>query len=320
MSLFLISVITGVFISFAIMLILNLRTGEELIFQRRLDGIRNRFDTPGLPQENIDETFSSEYKYRFLANYLKNFKFITAYVRNKLFLAGFDAHIDIFIIACAVCALVCFIVLSFISLKFAFWGLFGALIPFIYLNTLIKKRENLFAQQLPNTLDLIAGSLRAGHSIYSVLEIIVNEMPKPTNEIFKGTLDEMMLGIDMKDALGYLSRAMPNNMDLRFFITSVILQREVGGNLAKILDVLSETIRERFKLMGKLQAQTAQARLSGIILSIIPPIICGVLFLLSPDYMKPLVATGQGHIILLISCALLLLAVIVIRRVLTVEI
>jgi tight adherence protein B len=102
-------------------------------------------------------------------------------------------------------------------------------------------------------------------------------MPKPTNEIFKGTLDELMLGVDMKDALGYLARAMPNNMDLRFFITSVVLQREIGGNLARILDVLSETIRERFKLMGKLHAQTAQARLSGIILSIIPPIICAVL-------------------------------------------
>ncbi len=320
MSLFLIAVISGALISFAVMMILSLTTGGELVFQKRLDNIKNRAQTFRAPQESTEETFSSEYKYRFLAKYLKNFKFINVYVRNKLFLAGFDAHIDIFVIACATCALTGFIILAFVSLKLAPFGFLGALIPFVYLNSLIKKREHLFAQQLPNTLDLIAGSLRAGHSIYSVFEIIVNEMPKPTNEIFKGTLDEMMLGIDMKEALGYLARAMPNNMDLRFFITSVILQREIGGNLAKILDVLSETIRERFKLTGKLHAQTAQARLSGIILSIIPPVICAVLFILSPDYMKPLVATSQGHMILLISCALLLLAVITIRRVLTIEI
>lgn len=319
MILLLVSVICGVLISFALMMILNLKTGKEFVFQRRLEDIRNRAGIFRAPQERVDETFSSEYKYRLLAKYLKNFEFLTSYVRNRLFLAGFDAHIDIFIISCAVCALVCFIILAFVSLKVAFLGFIGASIPFMYLNVLIKKRENLFAQQLPNTLDLIAGSLRAGHSIYSVFEIIVNEMPKPTNEIFKGTLDELMLGVDMKDALGYLARAMPNNMDLRFFITSVILQREIGGNLAKILDVLSETIRERFKLMGKLHAQTAQARLSGIILSSVPPIICAILFVVSPDYMQPLIATHQGHLVLLVSSALLLLAIIVIRRVLTID-
>ena len=109
-------------------------------------------------------------------------------------------------------------------------------------------------------------------------------------------------------------------MDLKFFITAVILQREVGGNLAKILDGLSYTIRERFKMAGQLKAQTAQARFSGFMLVCVPPIIAGILFVLSPDYMSPLLNTQQGNSALLLALTLLLLGVYMIKKIVTIEI
>lgn len=113
---------------------------------------------------------------------------------------------------------------------------------------------------------------------------------------------------------------MPDNIDLKFFITAVILQREVGGNLAKILDGLSITIRERFKMAGQLKAQTAQARFSGFMLICVPPAIAGILFVLSPDYMQPLLNTQQGNSALLLSVVLLILGVYMINKIITIEI
>ena len=142
----------------------------------------------------------------------------------------------------------------------------------------------------------------------------------PISGVFKTAIDELAVGSDAKQAILSLSKTVPNNMDLKFFITAVILQREVGGNLAKILDGLSYTIRERFKMAGQLKAQTAQARFSGFMLVCVPPIIAGILFVLSPDYMSPLLNTQQGNSALLLALTLLLLGVYMIKKIVTIEI
>ena len=145
-------------------------------------------------------------------------------------------------------------------------------------------------------------------------------MPMPVSGVFKSALDELAVGSDSKLAITSLSKTVPDNIDLKFFITAVILQREVGGNLAKILDGLSVTIRERFKMAGQLKAQTAQARFSGFMLICVPPAIAGILFVLSPDYMQPLLNTQQGNSALLLSVVLLILGVYMINKIITIEI
>ena len=199
-------------------------------------------------------------------------------------------------------------------------SIIGAFIPYSMLKANTTKRNENFAKQLPDALDLISSSLRAGHSIYSAFEVVTKEMSMPISGIFKTALDEIAVGSDSKLAITSLSKTMPDSIDLKFFITAVILQREVGGNLAKILDGLAYTIRERFKMAGQLKAQTAQARFSGIMLVCVPPIIAVILFVLSPDYMKPLLDTDQGNTALLLSISLLLTGVYMIKRIMTIEI
>ena len=171
------------------------------------------------------------------------------------------------------------------------------------------KRTNLFTQQFPEALDLLSSSLRAGHSLYSAFDVIVKEMPAPINQVFKNTVDEISFGIDTKDAIMSLTRVMPFSMDLKFFTTAVLLQREVGGNLAKVLDGLSVTIRERFKMLGQLKAQTSQSKFSGIILTLVPPLIALVLFFISPGYMDPLLHTPEGNIAVAVAVGLLILGI-----------
>ena len=156
--------------------------------------------------------------------------------------------------------------------------------------------------------------------MFSAFEVIVNEMPNPISKVFKILTDEIALGIDARDAMRSLQRMVPGSVDLRFFTTVVILQREIGGNLIKLLEILAATIRERFKMIGQLKAQTMQARLSGIIVSVIPPIICVVLFIMAPEYMDYLIHHLWGKIALGVSAVLMLIGYIVINKITDIEI
>ena len=241
-------------------------------------------------------------------------------IKNDIMLAGVDMQIDTFIILSLMCIVPFAAVILVTTPKLLPLSLVGFFIPYNVLKVKTSLRNAAFARQLPDTLDLLANSLRAGHSIYSAFEVITKDMSMPISGVFKAALDELAVGSDAKQAILSLSKTIPNNMDLKFFITAVILQREVGGNLAKILDGLSITIRERFKMAGQLKAQTAQARFSGLMLICVPPIIAGILFVLSPDYMQPLLNTQQGNSALLLALTFLILGVYMIKKIVTIEI
>lgn len=177
----------------------------------------------------------------------------------------------------------------------------------------------MFTQQFPDALNMISSSLRAGHPLLASFETVVQEMPKPVSTVFKTPVDEISLGIDVKEALNSMVKLIPDSLDLKFFVTAVLIQRDVGGNLAELLDGLSTTIRERFKLLGQLKAQTAQTRFSGIILSVMPPLVGGGIFLLSPEYMEPLLKTQQGNLALLGAVFLTLLGLYSINKITNIE-
>jgi len=288
--------------------------------QKRLDKIKNKsFKT----EKEINEKISllvadTTYRIKFLGQILRRFK-TTEKIKNALFIADSKLQVDTFIFLCVFFALLGFGIIAVFSLMYAPLGLGFGIIPAISLRLNINKRLQMFTQQFPDALNMISSSLRAGHPLMASFETVVQEMPQPVSNVFKTSVDEISLGIDVKDALNSMIRLIPDSLDLKFFVTAVLIQRDVGGNLAELLDGLSATIRERFKLLGQLKAQTAQTRFSGIILGIMPPLVGGGIFLLSPEYMEPLLKTQQGNMALLGAIFLTLLGLYSINKITDIE-
>ena len=321
MSAFFASVLLG-FLSFLLLVnLFSIRIPKQFALQKRLEEIKEK--NPNKKTSNYkDDEFSflyNNFRYKIFAQRFAGFK-LTEKIKNEIMLSGVNMQVDTFIILSVMCVVPIATILLLTTPKLLPISFLGLFIPLNVLKIKTSMRNAAFAKQLPDTLDLLSNSLRAGHSIYSAFEVITKEMPMPISGVFKTAIDELAVGSDAKQAILSLSKTVPNNMDLKFFITAVILQREVGGNLAKILDGLSYTIRERFKMAGQLKAQTAQARFSGFMLVCVPPIIAGILFVLSPDYMSPLLNTQQGNSALLLALTLLLLGVYMIKKIVTIEI
>ena len=321
MSAFFASVLLG-FLSFLLLVnLFSIRIPKQFALQKRLEEIKEK-NTNKKTLNYKDDEFSflyNNFRYKVFAQRFAGFK-LTEKIKNEIMLSGVNMQVDTFIILSVMCVVPIATILLLTTPKFLLLSILGLFIPLNVLKIKTSMRNAAFAKQLPDTLDLLSNSLRAGHSIYSAFEVITKEMPMPISGVFKTAIDELAVGSDAKQAILSLSKTVPNNMDLKFFITAVILQREVGGNLAKILDGLSYTIRERFKMAGQLKAQTAQARFSGFMLVCVPPIIAGILFVLSPDYMSPLLNTQQGNSALLLALTLLLLGVYMIKKIVTIEI
>jgi len=188
-------------------------------------------------------------------------------------------------------------IISSIGVGFIFWffggrfilvgiigAIIGAFIPRFYLKSLQAKRLIKFDEQLPDMLNLMVNGLRAGFAIIQAMEAVSRELPPPINDEFRRVVQEMQLGVSMEKALDNLLRRIPND-DLDFVITAINVQREVGGNLAEILDTVSFTIRERVRIKGEIRVLTAQVLYSGRFLSLLPLIIIGILYLLNREYM-----------------------------------
>ena len=167
------------------------------------------------------------------------------------------------------------------SIAAAFIGFF---VPRIYVTRTISKRLREFETQLPDTLGLWVNALRSGYSVLQSMEAISKDAPEPTRTEFKRVVQEVQLGIDMADALEHLLERVESE-DLDLVVTAVNIQREVGGNLAEILDVISATIRERIKLKGEIRVLTSQGRMTGYVISFLPISLAFFLNAISPGYM-----------------------------------
>lgn len=162
-------------------------------------------------------------------------------------------------------------------------GLFGLLIPRMYVKSSQGRRLKRFDNQLGDMLNLMVNGLRAGYSTLQAMEAISKELPSPISDEFRRVVQEMQLGIPMEDAMEHLLRRIDSD-DLDLVITAINVQREVGGNLAEILDVISFTIRERVRIKGEISALTAQGRATAWVISALPIILVGLLFVLNKDY------------------------------------
>ena len=159
----------------------------------------------------------------------------------------------------------------------------GTFIPNIYVKSSTKSRLKKFDNQLGDMLNLTVNGLRAGFSTLQAMEAVSRELPAPICEEFRRVVQEMQLGLPMEETLEHLIRRI-NSDDLDLVITAINVQREVGGNLAEILDTISFTIRERVRIKGEIQALTAQGRATAWVISALPIILVILLFLLNREY------------------------------------
>jgi len=191
--------------------------------------------------------------------------------------------------------------------------------PWIWLWWKRASRLKRFSSQLPDAMELVARALRAGHSLAAGLHVVAEEMPDPIAKEFRRVYDEQNLGISLEEALNNLCDRVPN-LDLRFFVTSVAIQRQTGGDLAEILDRIGHVIRERFKILGQVKALTAEGRLSGIVLIAMPIGLFLMMMYMKPDYIRLLWTEEMGRKMSIGAIVLMLVGAISIKKIIDIKV
>ena len=200
-----------------------------------------------------------------------------------------------------------------------FLALLAAALPILHVARLRKKRLHTFNAQLPDTLDLLSRSLAVGHAFSEALNQVSSEMPDPIASEFRTTFEEQKLGLSVKMALDRLTERIPL-LDLRLCVTAMHIQRETGGNLAEILEKVSHTIRERYKIMEDFRTMTTASRLSGWILCGLPFLLVFVLTVFNPDYMYVLIKDQRGHYVIGFALVWQMFGMLLIRKFLSIKV
>jgi len=198
-------------------------------------------------------------------------------------------------------------------------AIIGGSLPLAWLLFRRRTRFKKFAKQLPDSLELIGRALRSGHSLASGLHLVVGEMPAPISVEFSLAYEQQNLGVPIESALKSMLRRMPN-MDLKFFVTAVAIQRQAGGDMAEILDKISYIIRERFKILGQVQALTGEGRISGVVLMGLPIALFLAVYHLNPDYVMLLFTEELGRKMIAVAAVLQVLGAITIKKIVNIKI
>jgi tight adherence protein B len=193
----------------------------------------------------------------------------------------------------------------------------GAL-PWLYVVQLKKRRTQRFDRQFPEALSLLTRALRAGHSLSMGMQMVASELPDPVGTEFGLVAREIALGLAPNTAIANLQDRF-GATDLPFFVTSVLVQQETGGNLAEILDNLGKVIRDRMQFHGKVKSLTAEARFSANVLLALPAVVVVLMYMVSPENVRPLFETEQGHMLALASAVMLAIGAVICRKISKVE-
>jgi tight adherence protein B len=204
------------------------------------------------------------------------------------------------------------------------WAIFvgaviGCAIPTIYLRYRRSARMSKFEEQFPEALDLMSRAIRAGHALTTAMSMVADESPDPVGQEFRKSFDEQNFGLPLKDALNNLAERMPL-LDVRFFVTAVLIQRETGGNLSEILDNLAHVVRERFKILRQVRVYTAHGRLTGYVLMGLPAALAIVLSFINPEHMNLLFREPMGQMMLTGAVVMQIVGYVWIRRVVRIEV
>jgi tight adherence protein B len=198
-------------------------------------------------------------------------------------------------------------------------GVLGGLAPLVYLARRRAKRIARFEEQFPDALEFVSRSMRAGHAFSVSLEMLHQEFADPLASEFRRTFDEQNLGLPLEAALEKLGQRMPM-LDVHFFVSAVLLQKRTGGNLAEILDKLAGLIRERFKLRGQVRTISAQGRMSGLVLTMIPVVVGIIMYFVNPSHMRFFLDDPAGAWMAALALGFQVLGFLVIRKIVNIEI
>ena len=198
-------------------------------------------------------------------------------------------------------------------------GLAGAAMPFVWLFHKRSKRMRRFEEQFPEALDLLSRAIRAGHAFQASMGMVADELAAPVGVEFKKAFDQQNFGLPLRDALNELSQRVPS-MDVRFFVTSVTIQRETGGNLSEILDNLARVVRERFKIRRQVRVHTAHGRFTGYVLLALPAALAMGLMYVNPENMKLLFTEPMGRMMVMIAMVMQTIGFFWIRQIIKIEV
>jgi tight adherence protein B len=251
-------------------------------------------------------------------------RFVSRYLNLRLLFEQANVSLSVpnFVVICASFGSVGLALPAIGGLSYALapvMALVLAFLPVVWLLMRRKKRLKKFAAQLPQALELMARALRAGHSLAAGFSLVAQEMSEPIGTEFSRTFEEQNLGKPLEESLEDLTKRIPN-LDLKFFSTAIILQRQTGGDLAEILDKIGHLIRERFQIWGQVQALTGEGRLSGIVLLALPPVLFAVVYRMNPDYLMLLFTDDLGKKMLVGGIVSQLFGALMIRKIVNIKV
>ena len=251
-------------------------------------------------------------------------KIVERFANLKLLFMQADAKIkpEAFVMVMAVCGAVGVVIGIVTRSALAAYPLYFigfSLLPFGWLMFKRSRRFKKFANQLPDAMELIARALRSGHSLNAALKVVVDELPDPIAKEFNIAYEEQNLGIPIETALKNVYYRMPN-MDYKFFSMAVAIQRQSGGDLAEILDKIGHIIRERFRILGQVQALTGEGRISGIVLMALPVALFFAVWKMNPDYVMLLFTDELGRKMVAVAVVLQILGAITIKKIIAIKV
>lgn len=290
------------------------RAGDELV-EERLD----RYGRVVVPEEEVDRERRSAMDGLEKMVARRGF---TANIQTDLARADLKLRVAEFMML-TIAAILVFYVLGrlifaspLIGVLFAIVGFFA---PRIYVNIRKRRRLNAFNDQLGDTINLLANSLRSGFSIVQSMETVAEQLPEPISAEFHRVTQEIGLGLHYEQALNNMLRRVPSD-DLDLMITAINIQGRVGGNLAEILDTIGHTIRERVRIKGEIRVLTAQQMISGYILTALPVILGLVLYLINKEYVGRMFTDPCGLIMLGVAVLMIITGFLIIRKIVDIEV
>lgn len=198
-------------------------------------------------------------------------------------------------------------------------GLAGLAIPLMIVDRMRKKRLRQFSEQLPDALDLTKAALQAGHSFLTALKVVAEDFPDPVAVEFDTVAEEIRHGLPLREALMGLRERVPDD-NVPMLVVGVLVVQESGGNLVEVLDNVTHTVRERFKLLRDVETMTAQGRLSGMLLTSLPFVVSLLLYSIVPDYFEPVLTTETGHWMIGYCIASIIIGHLIIQRLVKIKV
>lgn len=230
--------------------------------------------------------------------------------------SGLKITVGTLVMASALAALTGYALVKWLT-YYTYIGLAAApvfgMIPYLVVRHARNKRLELFEEQFPESIALIARALRAGHAFPTGLQMVADEIPAPVGTEFKLVYDRQSFGMSINEALKGMAERVPI-LDARFFVTAVLTQRETGGNLSEVLDNLANVIRERFKVKRQVRVVTAHGRITGWILAALPPVLALILCFVSPEHMKTMITDPLGIKMLAVGGTMQAVGTLIIRK------